>query len=141
MTDRPPRRDRLRLAAHSRALRFAAALGLACTVPASAAPHRAANAARFDGTWSVEIITESGSCDRAYRYPVKIEGGRPRFVGIGFTIDGGVAGSGAIRGSISNGTSSADVRGRLGLDGFGAGTWVSSGLLQCRGRWNAERRG
>jgi hypothetical protein len=121
--------------------RIAAILFLATAAPAAAAPSRVAGADRFDGTWSVEIITESGTCDRAYRYPVKIEHGRARFVGTAFTVEGGVTGNGAIRGSISNGTSTADVRGRLGRDGFGAGSWVSSGLLQCRGRWNAERRG
>ncbi|MGU3666806.1 hypothetical protein ACLBX9_21680 [Methylobacterium sp. A49B] len=120
---------------------IAAILFLAAAAPAAAAPHRVAGPDRFDGTWSVEIITESGTCDRAYRYPVKIEHGRARFVGTAFTVEGGVTGSGAIRGSISNGTSTADVRGRLGRDGFGVGSWVSSGLLQCRGRWNAERRG
>jgi hypothetical protein len=119
----------------------AAALILTSTGPAWAAPHRAPAAERYDGTWSVEIITESGTCDRAYRYPVKIEHGRARFVGTAFTVEGGVTGNGAIRGSISNGSSTADVRGRLGANGFGAGSWVSSGLLQCRGRWNAERRG
>ena len=96
---------------------------------------------RFDGTWSVEIITEAGPCDRAYRYPVKIAGGRARFVGTAFTVEGGITGGGALRGTIASGTSTADVRGRLGRNGFGAGTWVSSGLLQCRGHWNAERRG
>ena len=114
-----------------------AILILTCAAPALAAPRLD----RFDGTWSVEIITETGTCDRAYRYPVKIEGGRARFVGTGFTVEGGVTGGGALQGTISNGTSTADVRGRLGRNGFGAGTWIASGLLQCRGRWNAERRG
>lgn len=116
------------------------ALILVGAMPATAAPRGAALPDRFDGTWSVEIITEAGDCDRAYRYPVKIERGRARFVGAAFTIAGGDTGTGAIQGSISNGTSTADVRGRLGRNGFGAGTWVSTGLLQCRGRWNAERR-
>ena len=119
----------------------AAVLIIACAAPAASAPHRTPLPDRFDGTWSVEIITEAGSCDRAYRYPVRIERGRARFVGTAFTVEGGVTGNGAIRGSISNGTTTADVRGRLGRNGFGAGTWASSGLLQCRGRWNAERRG
>jgi hypothetical protein len=119
----------------------AAALIIAGTVPAGAAQLRTAISDRFDGTWSVEVITEAGTCDRAYRYPVRIEHGRARFVGTAFTVEGGVGRNGALRGSISNGSSTADVRGRLGADGFGAGSWVSSGQLQCRGRWNAERRG
>ena len=121
--------------------RLIAAMILAGTVPASAAQRRAAVPDRFDGTWSVEIITEAGTCDRAYRYPVKIEHGRARFIGTAFTVQGSVAGNGVVRGSISNGSSTANVSGRLGSDGFGAGTWVASGALECRGHWNAERRG
>jgi hypothetical protein len=121
--------------------RLIAAMILAGTVPASAAPRRAAVPDRFDGTWSIEIITEAGTCDRAYRYPVKIEHGRARFIGTAFTVQGSVAGNGVVRGSISNGSSTANVSGRLGSDGFGAGTWVASGALECRGHWNAERRG
>jgi hypothetical protein len=121
--------------------RLIAAMILAGTVPASAAPRRVAVPDRFDGTWSVEIITEAGTCDRAYRYPVKIEHGRARFIGTAFTVQGSVAGNGVVRGSISNGSSTANVSGRLGSDGFGAGTWVASGALECRGHWNAERRG
>lgn len=121
--------------------RLIAAMILAGTVPASAAQRRAAVPDRFDGTWSVEIITEAGTCDRAYRYPVKIEHGRARFIGTAFTVQGSVAGNGVVRGSISSGSSTANVSGRLGSDGFGAGTWVASGALECRGHWNAERRG
>ncbi len=120
---------------------IAALLILACTGPVQALPRGSAVPDRFDGTWSVEIVTESGACDRAYRYPVRIEGGRARFLGTAFTIQGSVAGNGTVQGSISSGAGTADVRGRLRRDGFGAGTWVSSGTLECRGRWNAERRG
>ncbi|APT31840.1 clustering-based subsystem [Methylobacterium phyllosphaerae] len=121
--------------------RFALALFLVGMSPAAAAPRQAAPPDRFDGTWSVEIITETGSCDRAYRYPVRIENGRARFIGTAFVVEGGVTRNGAIRGSISNGAATADVRGRLDRNGFGAGTWVASGALSCRGHWNAERRG
>ena len=48
-------------------------------MPATAASRRPPVPDRFDGTWSVEIITEAGTCDRAYRYPVRIENGRARF--------------------------------------------------------------
>src|SRR6476659_9129893 len=56
-----------------------AALGiLAATVPASAPASARAN---FDGTWSVLIVTHKGTCDRAYRYPVKIENGSVGYAG------------------------------------------------------------
>ena len=122
---------------------FATALMLtaACAAPADAARREGAMPDRFDGTWSVEIITEQGACDRAYRYPVRIEGGRARFVGTAVEVRGAVARNGALKGSVSTGAATADVVGRLGTNGFGTGTWIASGSLACRGRWNAERRG
>ncbi len=111
-----------------------------CATPVLAAPGRVAVPARFDGTWSVEILTESGACDRSYSYPVRIENGQARFVGTAFTVSGQVARNGAIRGSVSSGLATANVVGRLGADGRGRGTWTSSGTLECRGRWNAVRR-
>lgn len=119
---------------------IAALLSLAGSASAEALPRGALGPDRYDGTWSIEIITDAGSCDRAYRYPVRIEHGVARLIGTAFTIQGRVDGDGMVRGSISNGTATANVRGRLDRDGFGAGTWVSSGALDCRGHWNAERR-
>ncbi|MFH6781051.1 MULTISPECIES: hypothetical protein [Methylobacterium] len=97
---------------------------------------------RFDGTWSVEVITESGSCDRAYRYGVIIQNGQARYAGGGdFTVSGRVQPSGAVRATISRGDAAAQVVGRLGTEGGGNGTWTTSGSTSCKGRWNAERRG
>ena len=48
-----------------------AGLILASAIPAEAVPRGARMPDRFDGTWSVEILTDSGTCDRAYRYPVR----------------------------------------------------------------------
>ncbi|SFV15977.1 hypothetical protein SAMN02799631_06257 [Methylobacterium sp. 174MFSha1.1] len=97
---------------------------------------------RFDGTWSVEVITESGACDRAYRYGVIIQNGQARYAGGGdFTVSGRVQPSGAVRATISRGDAAAQVVGRLGSEGAGNGTWTTSGSTSCKGRWNAERRG
>jgi hypothetical protein len=54
---------------------FAAAMLTAVVVLANSA--RAGSA--FDGAWRVTIITQSGNCDPAYSYPVKVEGGRSLF--------------------------------------------------------------
>jgi hypothetical protein len=44
---------------------------------------------QFNGTWSVEVITERGDCDRAYRYAVVIENGSIRYGGSeGFDVSG-----------------------------------------------------
>src|SRR5437762_14134055 len=61
---------------------------LAATVPASAPASARTN---FDGTWSVLIVTQKGTCDRAYRYPVKIDNGSVGYAGsASFTVSGKV---------------------------------------------------
>ncbi|EIM25538.1 hypothetical protein [Microvirga lotononidis] len=96
---------------------------------------------RFDGRWSVEVVTEKGSCDRAYRYAVIVENGRARYGGPeNFNINGQVGRNGAVSASISRGQDRANVSG--GLSGnTGRGTWSTSGGRVCSGYWNAEKRG
>ena len=43
--------------------------------PALLGGQPAAFAADHDGNWSVLVVTESGTCDRGYRYNVRIAGG------------------------------------------------------------------
>ncbi|MGU3539938.1 hypothetical protein [Methylobacterium sp. A54F] len=96
---------------------------------------------RFDGQWSIQVITQDGPCDRAYRYGVRIDRGEARYPGGDFSINGRVAPNGIVRAVISRGLSSANVVGRLQRSGTGSGTWATDGGIQCSGRWNAERRG
>ena len=118
--------------------RFAALLVLAGTA-ATALPAQAAS--KYDGQWSVEVVTERGDCDRAYRYGIVIEDGQARYAGgRDFQINGRVQPNGAVRGSIARGSDRAEVVGRL-TDRGGRGTWTAAGGRSCGGRWNAERRG
>jgi hypothetical protein len=96
---------------------------------------------RYDGSWSIEVVTMDGPCDRAYRYGVQIRKGEASYAGGDFNIAGRVSNSGAVRAVISRGSDSADVVGRLGREGTGGGTWNTTGMISCSGRWNAERRG
>ena len=93
----------------------------------------------FDGAWSVLIVTEKGTCDRAYRYPVKIENGSVGYAGsASFTVSGKVGAKGAVTVTVARGSQSANGTGRMsGTDG--AGTWVA-GSGDCSGTWTAERR-
>jgi hypothetical protein len=107
----------------------------ALAMPSNAAAQRA-----FNGNWSVEVVTQQGSCDRAYRFPVVIENGRIRYGGSErINISGVVNARGIIRSSIAANGLRADVAGRLSA-GFGSGTWVLAGSRNCAGTWNAERR-
>lgn len=95
----------------------------------------------FDGLWSIEVVTESGECDRAYRYPVAVENGRGRNAGpVTFTISGSVAPDGVVTGRIGRGSDGAAVRGRL-MEASGRGHWSASGSRTCSGYWVAEKRG
>ena len=62
----------------------------------------------FDGAWSVLIMTEKGTCDRAYRYPVKIENGAVGYAGsASFTVSGKVDRKGAVTVTVARGSQSA----------------------------------
>lgn len=116
-------------------------LAFATVLTAAASAPRAAVAAGYDGLWSVLIITEKGTCDRGYRYPVRIARGRVGHAdpNSSFNIRGAVAAGGGIRVTVSRGDQSANGSGRLTASG-GGGRWrTASG--QCSGVWTAERRG
>jgi hypothetical protein len=103
-------------------------------------PSRATSA--YDGLWSVLIITEQGTCDRGYRYAVRIKGGRVGHAdpaNSSFKISGSVSSGGAARVSVARGNQSAAGSGRLTRDS-GSGRWKSS-KGECSGIWQAERRG
>jgi lipoprotein-anchoring transpeptidase ErfK/SrfK len=116
-----------------------AALALLATsvAPALAAP--LASSKSFDGGWSVLIVTEKGTCDRAYRYPVKIDNGTVGYAGTAsFNVTGKVGPNGAVTVTVSRGDKSATGTGRMsGTDG--AGTWTAASG-ECSGTWTAERR-
>lgn len=115
---------------------FAAALLTAAIVLAGSA--RAG--ASFDGVWRVTIITQSGNCDPAYSYPVKVEGGRVSYSGDGsFAISGRVGDAGAVSVAITHGDQKANASGKLSANS-GTGQWSGkSSSTACSGRWEATR--
>jgi hypothetical protein len=111
--------------------------------PAAAPIERAAAAVNaFDGNWSVLILTQSGSCDRAYRYGVRISNGYiASDGGEAVNLQGRVAPNGAVRVGIAAGGQQASGEGRLSR-AAGSGTWSGQGSAgSCAGVWQAERRG
>jgi hypothetical protein len=100
-----------------------------------------ARTASFNGNWTVLVVTESGSCDRAYRYGVNVENGAVRYRGeAGVAVSGRVENDGRVTVSIGRGEQRAQGTGRLSGES-GSGTWSgTSSSSQCRGRWEAERR-
>ncbi len=92
---------------------------------------------RYDGTWSVLVMTKKGDCDPGYRYPIRISNGQLVNAGdSAFTITGKVGDTGAITVTVSAGGKSATGIGHL-AGNEGGGMW-SGGA--CSGSWTAERR-
>ncbi len=105
------------------------------TVPTKAVSRTGA----FDGEWSVFVQPLRGDCGGAYRYSVRIAGGRVFSPDPTFEAHGVVASNGAIRVVVSRGDQSASGSGRLRHD-TGSGQWRSA-KGECSGQWAAERRG
>ncbi len=114
---------------------FSAALGAGFMGPAGAA------APKYDGMWSVLVITESGTCDRGYRYRVRVENGKMHYDGeAGIDVSGEVGTDGKLKVSIRRGEQGATGSGQLSGDS-GSGQWSGqSATDKCSGRWQAERR-
>ncbi|MCB5176352.1 hypothetical protein [Microvirga lenta] len=121
------------------ATRSAIALGLGLTLIGTA---MAAPAARHDGTWSVRMVTDSGTCDSNYDYSIAIEEGSVRYLqGPGdapASVSGRVGSDGNVNLDIRRSIAKVDAQGRLNGKS-GSGTW-NLAMLGCSGRWNAQKR-
>jgi hypothetical protein len=96
----------------------------------------------YDGSWSVVINTQSGSCDPQYRFGVQIIDGNIVYEGGGGgNAQGHVGPNGGVWVNVSAGGNSAAGAGRLSRE-TGAGTWRGQGPGgTCAGTWQAARRG
>jgi hypothetical protein len=101
---------------------------------------QSANAASFDGPWSVVVITKSGPCDQSYRYGVMIRAGTVSYLGGGaVSVSGRVLPNGRVNVSVSAAGQSANGSGRLS-GGRGGGTWRGQGPQgSCSGVWSASQ--
>jgi len=104
-------------------------------------PEPAAARTNYDGNWSVLIVTNSGPCDRAYRYGLSIRNGRVFYEGsAAVNVDGRVAPNGRVQVRVWAGSQSASGTGRLAST-YGSGMWQGTGSASsCAGSWTAERR-
>ncbi len=95
----------------------------------------------YDGNWSVSIWTDRGSCDRGYRYEIRVDDGKVSYRGEGlFNVYGRVDSSGRVNVTISHGERRASGAGRLTRNS-GRGSWKGkSAMSECSGTWEAERR-
>jgi hypothetical protein len=93
---------------------------------------------RYDGTWSVALVTTRGDCMASFRYPIEITNGALANGGaLAIDVRGRVASNGAVTVMVSHGDTHAAGSGRLSST-VGSGSWRGAG---CSGSWTAERRG
>jgi hypothetical protein len=121
----------------------AGAVLLAATVTAAALTQatyvRAAT--KYDGNWSLVVVTRSGSCDPSYRFSGQIVNGVIVYGGELGPVDfaGRVRPSGAAYLQVSGGGSYAVASGHLtAMRGSGSWHGQSSGG-RCSGTWSARR--
>lgn len=106
------------------------AASAALTTPGFAMP-------RYDGVWSVSIVTKKGDCIASYRYPMRIAHGVLANGGdIAIDVAGKVAANGVITVTVSHGDTHAAGKGRLSGN-VGSGSWSGA---SCSGSWTAQRR-
>ena len=92
---------------------------------------------RYDGVWSVSIVTTKGDCVASYRYPMRSANGVLANGGdVAIDVSGKVAPNGAVTVIVSHGATRAAGSGRLAVNA-GSGSWKTT---SCSGSWTAERR-
>src|SRR2546430_10306954 len=96
--------------------------GILAVICATSAATAANARTPYDGAWSVIIVTQSGTCDRAYRYGVQIVDGNVIYNGGGASFSGRVAANGAVRVIVSASSGVANGAGRLTRNS-GQGNW------------------
>jgi len=120
-------------------LRTALALGLGTLVSGAAL----AGPADYNGTWAVQMVTESGSCDRSYTYNIAVQDGQVSYHQTSedepkVRVTGRIADDGKVNLGIRRSLASAAASGKLQGNG-GNGAWKVE-FLGCSGRWTATRR-
>ena len=120
-------------------LLFLGAVAGACLAGSGvASAQKARGAGPFDGVYAVDVYTQSGACDRVFRWTIQVVGGRVSSHGDGFMQASGlVSDKGAVSLAFRRDNQVANVAGRV-KSGAGSGTW-SSPTMQCAGSWRAAR--
>jgi hypothetical protein len=117
------------------AILFAATLAASALLPAT--DGRAGS--KFDGPWSVVILTTKGACDASYRFSGQIVNGDIFYSYGSLEVTGRVAANGATTVRVTYGTDHGEAHGRL-LATYGTGTWNGHGPDGfCSGTWVATR--
>lgn len=95
-----------------------------------------AAAAPFDGSWTVNIASNTSAC-KSGSLPIEVKDGKIQSTNPVVNISGQVGASGGLRVSVGDGIRKANGSGKLN-NTSGSGTWSGGGGI-CSGTWVAER--
>ena len=88
----------------------------------------------YDGTWSVTIVTKSGSCEPTASSTLTVTEGK--ISAAGANVSGSIGREGLVRVSINGAYANGQLSGNAG-----SGKWNgASAGIPCSGRWEASRR-
>jgi hypothetical protein len=105
-----------------------------CALALAATP-AAASSEPFDGSWSVKIVTQKGTCDSGATVPIRVTNGAIASDLSIVKASGQVAANGNLSVTVGHGLEHANGVGKLS-DTSGSGTW-KGGL--CSGTWTASK--
>jgi len=94
-----------------------------------------ADPGKFDGTWSVSLVSSGGLCGSGASETLMVRNGSVR---AGGSVSGQVGSSGSVSLSLQKSGVQGSASGRLS-GSSGSGSW-SVASLGCSGRWTAQRR-
>ena len=97
-----------------------------------------AEPAKFDGTWSVSLVSSGGLCGSGASSTLMVQNGSVRAGGSGVSVSGQVGSSGSVSLALQKSGVQGTASGRLS-GSSGSGSWSVSSL-GCSGRWTAQRR-
>ena len=96
-----------------------------------------AKPAKFDGTWSVQLVADGGLCGSGTSQTLTVQNGSVRAGGSGVSVSGQVGPSGSVSLALQQGGVQGSASGKLS-GASGSGSWSVSSL-GCSGHWTARR--
>jgi hypothetical protein len=118
-------------------MRYICLFASICTFVMAGAVLPAAAASRYDGTWSVAIVTEQGACNAAYSWDVAVTDGHIGDNNFFVQSAGIVDGDGRITFQLTHGSDVLAAAGAI-RGAIGSGTWQSP-TSRCSGHWSATK--
>jgi hypothetical protein len=94
----------------------------------------------YDGSWSLSVVTNRGSCAPSYQFEIQIRNGVINYQGPA-SVNGRVSSGGEVRVSVSSEGNRASGSGKLSRTS-GRGTWSGRSTTSgeaCSGHWSAHR--